>query len=477
MDKKISAEAECPQGSESLVEKEKSADNLLGKSPILRLLVRMALPTMLSMFIQSMYNIVDSIFVARLGEEQLNAVSLIYPLQNLVLAVAVGAGVGLNSCISRALGAKRKDSANAYATHGFVLSGIHSVVFLLLGAFFIRPFLSLFTNDAEIMQYGISYGTIVVGCAVFSLVHISVEKLFQATGNTTFPMLMQALGAVINLILDPLLIYGIWIFPEMGVTGAAVATVIGQACACAVSLLWFFLKGNGLKVRFRGYRPNGKEIRAIYAVAVPSALMMAMPSVLVGIMNAILDTVSDSAVNFFGIYYKLQTLVYVPASGLVQGMRPIVGYNHGAGEYKRMHETVKWSILIVGAFCVLGTLIFQLFPKQILALFGNDSNIQKIGVSALRILSSGFIVSTFGVILSGVFEALGMGIKSLLITVIRQFIFIPTLSLCFMPLWGLSGAWITYPISEFLAAVFAIFIYLKFYSHCKKDLEPSSEKN
>ena len=437
-------------------------ERLLGEKPIFRLLMKMAVPTMLSMFIQSMYNIVDSIFVTRLGQQAFNAVTLVYPLQNLVLAVAVGLGVGLNSCISRSLGAGRRDEADSYAAHGFMLSFIHCALFLVLGLFGTKPFLKLFTDDPAVLEYGVSYGKIVLCLACFSLVHIAVEKLFQATGNTMFPMLMQALGAIVNIIFDPLLIYGVGVFPEMGVTGAAVATVLGQACACIVSLVWFFAKGNGLKVRFRGFRFRKKEVGRIYAVGVPSALMMAMPSALVGILNTILGRVSELSVNFFGIYDKLQTLIYVPASGLVQGMRPIVGYNHGANLYGRMDKCVRLSLLVVGGFILAGTLLFELFPRPILALFGADNEMMEIGIPGLRILASGFLVSTFGVILPGAFEALGMGVRSLAITLVRQLILIPPLALALLPAMGLAGVWLAFPVSECAAAALALALYAQF---------------
>ena len=437
-------------------------ERLLGEKPIFRLLMKMAVPTMLSMFIQSMYNIVDSIFVTRLGQQAFNAVTLVYPLQNLVLAVAVGLGVGLNSCISRSLGAGRRDEADSYAAHGFMLSFIHCALFLVLGLFGTKPFLKLFTDDPAVLEYGVSYGKIVLCLACFSLVHIAVEKLFQATGNTMFPMLMQALGAIVNIIFDPLLIYGVGVFPEMGVTGAAVATVLGQACACIVSLVWFFAKGNGLKVRFRGFRFRKKEVGRIYAVGVPSALMMAMPSALVGILNTVLGRVSELSVNFFGIYYKLQTLIYVPASGLVQGMRPIVGYNHGAKLYGRMDKCVRLSLLVVGGFILAGTLLFELFPRPILARCGADNEMMEIGIPGLRILASGFLVSTFGVILPGAFEALGMGVRSLAITLVRQLILIPPLAIALLPAMGLAGVWLAFPVSECAAAALALALYAQF---------------
>ena len=442
--------------------KEDCPESRLASASVFRLLLRMAIPTMLSMLIQSLYNIVDSIFVTRLGEQPLHAVSLVYPLQNLVLAVAVGVGVGLNSCISRAIGAKRMGDADSFATLGFVISAVNSVLFLAAGLFLTTPFLRCFTADPVVLQLGTQYGTIVVGMAFFSLFHIAIEKLFQATGRTTFPMFMQALGAVVNLVLDPLLIYGIWIFPELGVKGAAIATVVGQACSCLVTVLVFFAGKNGLHVRFRGFRIRAAQLRAVFAVAAPSALMMALPSVLVGIMNALLGTVSETAVNFFGIYYKLQTLIYVPASGLVQGMRPIVGYYCGARDWKSLHRTVLFSLAVVGAFILLGTVLFFCFPGSIMALFGRDPERDAIAVPALRIFSIGFPVSTFGVILSGVFEAVGRGGKSLAVSMVRQFLLIPTLSFALLPVFGLPAVWWTYPISELLAAVLGMFFYVRF---------------
>lgn len=450
--------------------------NKLGTQPVLKLLMKMAVPTMLSMFIQSMYNIVDGIFVNRFDPLAFNAVTLVYPLQNLILAVAVGLGVGLNSCISRALGAGRNKEADSYATHGFVLAAAHCVPFLLLGLFGVLPFLKLFTDDAQVLQYGGVYGTITLCCACFSIVHIAVEKLFQATGNTMFPMLMQALGAGLNILLDPLLIFGVGFFPAMGIAGAALATVIGQACACIVSVIYFFVKGNGLRVSWKGYRPNRREIGRIYAVGVPSALMMAMPSVLVGIMNGILDGVSTAAVNFFGVFYKLQTLVYVPASGLVQGMRPIVGYNHGAKSYDRMRATVRWSLAVVGVFIAAATILFLAIPEPILYLFGADEAMAEMGRGGLRILSSGFLISAFGVILPGVFEALGMGVKSLLITVLRQLALIPPLALLLMPAMGLQGAWTAFPIAETAAAVVAILLYRRVVRRAERDIAPNSDR-
>lgn len=443
-------------------------DKLLGEKPVFGLLMKMAVPTMISMFIQSMYNIVDSIFVTRINDSALNAVSLVYPLQNLVLALSVGMGVGLNSCISRALGAKNGKLANAYAMHGVLITIFNAVLFILMGLFVTEPFLRLFTEDEVVLEYGVTYGKIVLCFAFFSLIYIGIEKLLQATGNTFFPMIMQGVGAVVNIILDPLLIFGIWIFPELGVAGAAIATVIGQGVSCLLAVIYFAFRNGGIKLTFKGYKLRAKELFAILAVGVPSSLMIAMPSVLISIMNAILITVSETAVNFYGIYYKLQTLIYVPANGLVQGMRPIVGYNQGAKKYSRMNATVWWSVLVVGGIVFLGTLIFMIFPVQILKLFQASGEMLAIGVPALRIIASGFLISTLGVILSGAFEAFGIGVRSLLVTLVRQFALIPPLSLILIPVIGLTGAWIAYPISEVAAAALACGFYFAYLNKLKR---------
>ena len=444
----------------SRAEERSNTESFLGKKKVFPLLMKMAIPTVLSMFIQSMYNVVDSFFVARLSEGALNAVSLAFPLQNLVLAVSVGAGVGIGARISRALGEKKREEANSYVTHGAILTAIHALLFVLVGIFLSGPFLSMYTDDPLILQQGKAYAMIVVSCAVFSLVYIYIEKLLQAVGNTLFPMFMQGVGAIVNILLDPLFIYGIWIFPEMGVAGAALATVIGQICSCVLALVFIFWKSGGLKIERKGFRFSWKKVGAIYSVGIPSAMMIAMPSVLISVMNAILGNVSEIAVNFYGIYYKLQTIVYVPASGLVQGMRPIVAYNHGAKYYRRVDETVLWSVVFVGSIIALGTLLFELFPSQILSLFDTTGALVEIGVPALRIIAAGFILSTLGVILPGAFEALGMGIHSLSVTLIRQLILIPVLSLAFMPSLGLTGVWLSYPIAETVAAAVSLVFYL-----------------
>ncbi|WP_082020798.1 MATE family efflux transporter [Candidatus Soleaferrea massiliensis] len=438
----------------------KEQENIMGTKRVFPLLMSMAIPPMISMLIQSMYNIVDSIFVAQMGEDALTAVSLAFPLQNLVLAVAVGLGVGLNSCIARSLGARKFDEVNRTATHGIVFTALHALLFVILGLVLIQPFIRMFTQDETVFSYACQYSYIVICFSFGSLFHINIEKMFQATGNMVMPMILQAVGAVINIILDPILIFGKFGFPQMGVAGAAVATIIGQITACVLAVILFARNSGGIHISLKGFKTDAGIAKRVYSVAVPSALMIAMPSILVSILNGILSAVSQTAVAVFGLYYKIQTFVYMPASGLVQGMRPIVSYNYGAGLQKRLYATLKSSLLVIGVIMLIGTGLFMLMPESILSLFNATQDMMDIGVPALRIISAGFLFSTVGVILSGAFEALGRGLQSLTITMIRQLILIPPLAILLMRPLGLAGVWMTFPLSELAAAIVAVFLFL-----------------
>lgn len=440
----------------------KTSTDMMGKRPVFPLLMAMSLPAMLSMLIQSLYNIVDSMFVAKLGEDALTAVSLAYPLQNLVLSLAVGFGVAVNSCIARGLGAGKKDEVDRIAAHGVLFSVIHSLLFLVMDIFLTRPFLQMFTDSQTVLEYACQYTYIVVGAAFACLFHLLIEKMFQAIGSMLIPMIMQAVGAIVNIILDPILIFGWLGFPAMGVVGAAVATVIGQATALLLSVFFFVKKCPEIHISFKGFQLESKLVKQLYSVAVPSTMMTALPSVLVSILNGILTGISQTAVAFFGIYYKFQTFVYMPTNGLIQGMRPIVSYNYGAGLYGRMKETVRKSMLVIGIFMLAGMLICMLLPGQILDLFSAGEEMRKIGIPALRIISSGFVVSAVGVTLSGTFEAVGKGTSSLAIALIRQLILIPPLSLLLIEWMGLNGVWVTFPAAEIAAAAAAFAIYRRF---------------
>ena len=313
----------------------------MGSKRVFPLLMSMSLPPVLSMLVQSLYNIVDSMFVAKVSDSAYLAVLYAFPIQNFILSLAVGAGVGLNSYIARKLGAGDRDEADSAVTHGFLLAGVHSLLFVLLGLFFIEPFFRLFTDSAEVLSLGVSYTRIVVFLSCGTIFHITVEKIFQSVGRMVFPMLLQAAGAVINILLDPILIFGLFGFPAMGVEGAAVATIIGQMSAMLLSFLLFFFGKYDVGLKIRGFRFSMKTVRSIYAVAIPSTVMMSIASVLVMGLNAILGRFSEFAVSAFGSYYKLQTFVYMPANGLVQGMRPILSFNYGAKNRTRVMGTLR----------------------------------------------------------------------------------------------------------------------------------------
>ena len=445
-------------------------ENPMGTRPVFRLLLSMAVPPILSMLIQSMYNIVDSIFVARISRDALTAVSLAFPLQNLVLSVAVGIGVGISAVISQSLGANNTRAADAAAANGLLLTAVHAVLFILFGLLFAKPFIGMFADDPEIYAMGCQYSLIVICFSCGNLFHIYFEKMFQATGNMLVPMVLMLIGALTNIVLDPILIFGLFGFPEMGVAGAAAATVIAQFVSCILSVAWFFLRPQPIRLFLRGFRPDGRMIRRIYAIGIPSSVMMALPSVLVGLLNAILTPLSEAAVAMFGVYFKLQTFVYMPANGLVQGMRPLVSYNYGAGLHVRMHRTVRLSLLTAGGIMAAGTLLFLLVPDALLRLFDADAEMLAIGIPALRIISLGFVISSVGVVLAGAFEALGRGGPSLAVSLLRQLLLIPPLALLLSRFWGLTGIWITFPAAELFAAAAAALLYRRLFRQLSAEI-------
>ena len=434
-------------------------ENPMGRRPVLPLLMSMAVPPMISMLIQSLYNIVDSIFVTRLSQDALTAVSLAYPLQNLVLAVAVGYGVGANAFIARSMGEKNQQNVDRAASMGLVFVGLHALGFLALGLFGAEPFLRLFGPEPQVLAMSLSYTRIVICLAFGSLYHIYIEKLFQAVGSMVVPMILQGAGAIVNICLDPILIFGLFGMPALGVTGAAIATVIGQMTACTLAVVCFARAKSGIHIKPGLLRPSGAIAKKIYGVGVPSCLMTAMPSLLVGILNAMLAGLHAQAVAAFGLYFKLQTFVYMPASGLVQGMRPLVSYNYGAGLRGRLRQVFRCSMAVCGVIMLAGTLLFLLAPAPILRLFGAEPALLAIAAPMLRIASLGFVPSTLGTVLAGGFEALGQGGRSLLITLIRQLIVIPPLAWCLSRVWGLYGVWAAFPVAEVLAAAAAALLF------------------
>lgn len=436
--------------------------NKMGTKPVFPLLMSMAFPPMLSMLIQSMYNIVDSMFVARFSQNALTAVSLAFPLQNLVLAVAVGAGVGVNSYISRKLGARDRDAANAAVTHGFLLSFAHAIFFVLFGLVAIKPFFRMFTDSPEIVSLACDYSYIVVLGAFAQLFHIMVEKLLQSTGRMLAPMLLQTIGAIANIILDPILIFGLLGAPRMGVRGAAIATLLGQILSMTLSLLVFFLRDQDLRMDLKKFRPDLRAVAQIYAVGVPTMLMNALGSLLVTLLNSILIRFSELAVSVFGVYFKLQTFVFMPVSGLTQGALPIMGYNYGAQNRRRLLSTLRCAVLVAVGIMAAGNLLFVLIPDKLLLLFNASPEMLEMGTSALRIISCSYIFAAVGLIFSTMFQAVGKGSYSLTVFLMRQLIVVVPLAFLLSRTWGLNGIWLSFPIAEAAGAIAAVLFFLVF---------------
>lgn len=427
--------------------------------PLIPLLTSMSLPMMFSMLILSLYNIVDSIYVAKLGQSALTAVSIAFPLQNTIGAVGVGVGVGITSTISIYLGANQPKKANITATLGILLSIFHCIMFIVIGLFLTKYFLQLFTKDSIVLEQAIEYSQIVLCFSFGTIIQVAMEKIFQAVGAMKETMYLLAIGCIINIILDPILIFGYFGFPPMGVRGAAIATVAGQIIGFFCYILVYIKKSFSVKIHPSYLVWDFHIIKQIYSVGIPSSLMMILPSILTSIFNKILFQFSDIYVAVLGIYLKLQTFIYMPVNGMIQGIRPILGYNYGAKEYKRMTLTIRYSLIAIGFFMVIGTVISFFFAQPIMFLFSTKQEVLTIGIIALQITSFSYIFSTYNIVYSGTFEAIGNGKLSLSISLLRQF-FIPILlSLLLVPFFGAIGIWISFPISEFCASIFSIFLF------------------
>jgi putative MATE family efflux protein len=431
-------------------------ENKMGIMPIQRLVVTMSLPIMISMLVQSMYNIVDSIFVAKISENSLTAISLAYSAQMLQIAVAVGTGVGVNALVSRCLGAKNFKGANEAATTGLYLELLSSVIFILWGLFGTKAFISLFTTDVEIIENGTAYLRI---CQMFStgiFIGTFTQSLLQSTGRTFFSMLAQMAGAVVNLILDPLLIFGVGFFPEMGITGAAVATVIGQWSAAVIGLLLNYVQNKEIKFVFRNFTMNSENIRLIYKVGAPTILMQSFGSIMVGAMNMILVAFSTTAVAFFGIYFKLQSFIAMPMNGLGRGILPIVGYNFGAKNTSRIKETVNKSLALGCIICAVVTLLILIFTKQILLMFSASEEMLAIGIPALRIIALTFTLTAATMISGYIISGLGTGTVTMVASALRQLIILLPCVFLIGKTGGISYVWYAFWLSEGCAFVYAI---------------------
>ena len=436
-------------------------ENKMAVRPVFPLLMSMAIPPMISMLIQSLYNIVDSMFVAKIGEDALTAVSLAFPVQTLIVACSVGIGVGVNSYISRSLGREDQQGADSAVAHGLLMAAFVSVLFVLAGQFLLEPFFRMFSSDPLILSEAIAYTQICLTFCAGCFIHICIEKVFQSTGSMIFPMLLQALGAITNIILDPIMIFGLFGFPAMGVKGAAVATVIGQHTAMLASLLVFLLGKFAVRLDLRNFRFSWKMIRDIATIAVPNSCMNALGSVLVMGLNSILIGFSNTAVSLFGIYYKLQTFVFMPASGLTQGAMPIMGFSYGAGNGKRLQHTLSISLRVCFIIMAMGCLLFMAAPAWLLSLFGASEEMLTMGIPALRIISVSFLPATIGFILPIMFQSMGQGAYSLIVFLLRQLVITLPMAAILSGPFGLTGIWVSFILAESVAAAVALLLYRK----------------
>ncbi|MBR5032661.1 MAG: MATE family efflux transporter [Treponema sp.] len=434
------------------------AENKMGYMPIGKLLISMSLPMMISMFVQSLYNIVDSIFVARISENALTAVSIAFPIQNLMFSVALGTAVGINSLLSRRLGEKNFEEVDKVANNGVLLAICGFIIFMIVGFFVPRPYFESQTDNAEIIEYGVTYMRIcLVACAgVFGA--ITFERLLISTGKTGLSMVSQLTGTAFNLVFDPILIFGLLGFPAMGIAGAAVATVLGQFAAMTVSLILNVRKNKEIHLSFKGLKPNGQIIGKIYAVGVPSIIVMSIGSILVYFLNIILGSFTTTAIAVYGVYFKLQSFVFMPVFGLNNGSVPIVAYNYGARNRKRITRTIFLSCFAACAIMLVGVLIFELFPAQLLALFAASDEMLKIGIPALRIIAIHFPIAAFCIILGSVFQALGKGIQSMVISFVRQLIFLLPAAWLLSLTGKIDNIWWSFLIAEALSLVVSLIL-------------------
>ncbi len=450
-------------------EKTVQKENPMGTRPINSLLISMSLPIMISMIVQALYNIVDSMFVARVSENALTAVSLAFPVQNLMISVATGTGVGINALLSRSLGEKNFDRANRTAKNGIFLLVVSAIVFAIVGGVFSHMFFAVQTNDAEIVEAGTVYTRI---CTIWSIglfMQITMERLLQATGKSIYSMVTQLTGAVINIILDPIMIFGLLGFPKMGVAGAALATVVGQTIAACLAVFFNLKKNTELNYSFHGFRPDGEIIRHIYAVGVPSIIMASISSVMNFGMNKILMTFSSTATAVFGVYYKLQSFVFMPTFGLNNGMVPILAYNLGARKKKRMIRTIRLSVIYAISIMLIGLAVFQLIPGDLLRLFDASEDMLSIGIPALRIISLSFTFAGFCVVSSSVFQALGHGFLSLMFSLIRQLVVLLPVAYILSRFRVLNLVWWSFPIAEVAGVILCIFFLMYAY---RKEIKP-----
>ncbi len=435
-------------------------ENKMGTTPIGPLLAGMAVPMMISMLVQAFYNVVDSIFVARLSENALSAVSLAFPLQNLLIAFGGGLAVGINAVLSRSLGEKRFDVANRCAHTGIFLSVCCGVLFALIGVFLVKPFFGVMTNDAEIISYGVNYSSICLIGGMGILMQFCFERLLQSTGRTLPAMITQLTGAVINIILDPILIFGWGPFPALGVAGAAYATITGQIIAAIIAIIVNIKYNPEIKLSFKEIRFDREIAGRICRIGFPSTLMQSVGSVMNFGLNQVLLTFSTTATAVFGAYFKLQSFVFMPIFGLNNGMVPIIAYNYGARRPDRVKKTIVLTIITAVSIMAAGVIVMEAFPDALLGFFNADANMMSLGIPALRIIAPHFLLAGFCIIAGSVCQAIGNPKYSLIVSICRQLLVLLPAAWLLSKTGVLDYVWLAFPIAEIVSLILSV-IFLK----------------
>ena len=441
-------------------------ENKMGVMPPLRLMLNMSLPMMASMLVQAMYNIVDSVNVSRICEDALTALSLSFPMQMLMMAFALGTSVGLNSLAARRLGAQRVDDANTAAGNGLVLGFLTSLIFVVIGLFFTGAYFDLLTTadtDPMVAVYGKQYLSIVLGFCPAVSIAVGLERILQATGHTTLSMVSQIAGALTNIILDPIMIFGKFGCPAMGVTGAAVATVIGQCVSLVVGVVSVMFAQKIITLKPRHFALKGETVKEIYRVGIPTIIMQACSSLTNFFFNKILIIFSSTAVAVLGAYFKLNSFVFMPVFGLNSGCIPIIGYNYGAKKKKRITDTVKYGLIVGVAIMAVGTALFEFYPSGLLSLFEAGENMMEIGSLALRVIALSFLPAAVSIMLCGAFQGIGIGYMSMINSLIRNVVVLLPAGYILAAAGGLNAVWWAFPISEFIAVAAAVLMYRKAY--------------
>lgn len=446
-------------------------ENKMGVMPIPKLLFNMAIPMVVSMLMQALYNIVDSAFVGMYSTHALEAVSIAFPIQNLMIAFATGTGVGINALLSRHLGEKKFEEADTTANTGLFLAICSYALFALMGLTIVRPFFSMQSDIAEVVNYGEEYLTIILLCGFGIFGEITNERLLQATGRTVYSMITQGTGAIINIILDPIMIFGYFGMPALGVKGAAIATVIGQCVAFALALIFNIKVNKEINIKVsKIFKPKLKEIAKIYEIGIPSIIMSSITSFLTVGMNLILKKFSEDAITVYGVYFKLNSFIFMPIFGLNNGMVPILSYNYGARKPDRIKKTIKLGMSCAVAYMLVGLAVFELIPNKLLMIFSASENVMSIGVVALRIIGLSFLFAGIGIVSSTVFQAIGNPLHSLLISVLRQLVIILPVAYLLSLTGSVDNVWWSYPIAEVVSFVLCVLFLRRTFRKLHKSL-------